>query len=200
MTQENKKTMNHVYMKLWFPILVFISSCSSVSLDEQEGERYAAPIIKSTESKSLNQNEASSTIITKRLSPARIENTVQFLTKELGETEPSVYFDYDSFELKEKYITLVQKIGRIMRNNENFGIKLEGHSDERGTREYNIGLGNKRAETVAKLLQAEGISRDRIETISFGEERPVDIAQTESAWYKNRRCDLILSKRNLISE
>ena len=192
--------MNHVYIKLLLLFFVFISSCSSVSLDEQEDERYAAPIIKSTESKSLNQNEASSTIITKRLSPARIENTVQFLTKELGETEPSVYFDYDSFELKEKYITLIQKIGRIMRNNENFGIKLEGHSDERGTREYNIGLGNKRAETVAKLLQAEGISRDRIETISFGEERPVDIAQTESAWYKNRRCDLILSKRNLISE
>lgn len=192
--------MNHVYIKLLLLFFVFISSCSSVSLDEQEDDRYAAPIIKSTESKSLNQNEASSTIITKRLSPARIENTVQFLTKELGETEPSVYFDYDSFELKEKYITLVQKIGRIMRNNENFGIKLEGHSDERGTREYNIGLGNKRAETVAKLLQAEGISRDRIETISFGEERPVDIAQTESAWYKNRRCDLILSKRNIISE
>ena len=192
--------MNHVYIKLLLLFFVFISSCSSVSLDEREDDRYAAPIIKSTESKSLNQNEASSTIITKRLSPARIENTVQFLTKELGETEPSVYFDYDSFELKEKYITLVQKIGRIMRNNENFGIKLEGHSDERGTREYNIGLGNKRAETVAKLLQAEGISRDRIETISFGEERPVDIAQTESAWYKNRRCDLILSKRNIISE
>ena len=192
--------MNHVYIKLLLLFFVFISSCSSVSLDEQEDERYAAPIIKSTESKSLNQNEASSTIITKRLSPARIENTVQFLTKELGETEPSVYFDYDSFELKEKYITLIQKIGRIMRNNENFGIKLEGHSDERGTREYNIGLGNKRAETVAKLLQAEGISRDRIETISFGEERPVDIAQTESAWYKNRRCDLILRKRNIISE
>ena len=192
--------MNHVYIKLLLPFFVFISSCSSVSLDEQEDDRYAAPIIKSTESESLNQKEASSTISTKRLSPIRIENTVQFLTKELGETEPSVYFDYDSFELKEKYITLVQKIGRIMRNNENFGIKLEGHSDERGTREYNIGLGNKRAETVAKLLQAEGISRDRIETISFGEERPVDIAQTESAWYKNRRCDLILSKRNIISE
>ena len=192
--------MNHFYIKLLLPFFVFISSCSSVSLDEQEDDRYAAPIIKSTESESLNQKEASSTISTKRLSPIRIENTVQFLTKELGETEPSVYFDYDSFELKEKYITLVQKIGRIMRNNENFGIKLEGHSDERGTREYNIGLGNKRAETVARLLQAEGISRDRIETISFGEERPVDIDQTESAWYKNRRCDLILSKRNIISE
>jgi peptidoglycan-associated lipoprotein len=192
--------MNHVYIKLLLPFFVFISSCSSVSLDEQEDERYAAPIIKSTESKTLNHKEASSTISTKRLSPTRIENNIKFLTKQLGETEPSVYFDYDSFELKEKYITLVQKIGRIMRNNENFGIKLEGHSDERGTREYNIGLGNKRAETVAKLLQAEGISRDRIETISFGEERPVDIAQTESAWYKNRRCDLILSKRNIISE
>ena len=200
MTQENKKTMNHVYMKLWFPILVFISSCSSVSLDEQEDKRYAAPIIKSTESKILNQKDASSTISIKRLSPNNIESDVQFLTKQLGETEPSVYFDYDSFELKDKYITLIQKIGKIMRNNENFGIKLEGHSDERGTREYNIGLGNKRAETVAKLLHAEGISRDRIETISFGEERPIDIAQTESAWYKNRRCDLILSKRNLISE
>ena len=192
--------MNHVYMKLWFPILVIISSCSSVSLDEQEDDRYAAPIIKSTESKTLTQKETSSTISIKRLSPNSIENDVQFLTKELGETEPSVYFDYDSFELKEKYITLVQKIGKIMRNNKHFGIKLEGHSDERGTREYNIGLGNKRAETVAKLLQAEGISRDRIETVSFGEERPVDIAQTESAWYKNRRCDLILSKRNIISE
>ena len=187
--------MNHVYIKLLLLFFVFISSCSSVSLDEQEDDRYAAPIIKSTESKTLNHKEGSSTISTKRLSPIRIENNVNFLTKQLGETEPSVYFDYDSFELKEKYITLVQKIGRIMRNNENFGIKIEGHSDERGTREYNIGLGNKRAETVAKLLQAEGISRDRIETISFGEERPVDIAQTESAWYKNRRCDLILRKR-----
>ena len=185
--------MNHVYIKLLLPFFVFISSCSSVSLDEQEDERYAAPIIKSTESKTLNHKEASSTISTKRLSPTRIENNIKFLTKQLGETEPSVYFDYDSFELKEKYITLVQKIGRIMRNNENFGIKLEGHSDERGTREYNLALGARRANSAREFLVSRGIKSSRIQTVSFGKERPVELCSNENCYSENRRAVSVVS-------
>ena len=111
-----------------------------------------------------------------------------------GDFEPAVYFDYDQFNVKSVYIDIIKKIAQVMREDLKLNVMLEGHSDERGTREYNVALGHKRAESVAKALEAEGIDRKRMDTVSFGEEDPEDNTQNEDGWAKNRRCDLILKR------
>jgi len=70
-------------------------------------------------------------------------------------------------------------------------VRLEGHADERGSREYNIGLGDRRAQSVRQILLFQGASSDQIETISYGEERPAVLGHDESAWSKNRRVEMV---------
>ena len=70
-------------------------------------------------------------------------------------------------------------------------VTVEGHTDERGSREYNIGLGERRANTIKRLLMAQGVLESQVVTVSYGEERPMDVMQSESAWSQNRRAELV---------
>lgn len=105
------------------------------------------------------------------------------------ELQSVFYFDFDSSTLSsEARDALDAQIARL--KNSVGTIRLEGHTDERGTREYNIALGERRAQAVADYMALNGISRFRIETVSYGEERPVAFGQGESAWSQNRRVEL----------
>lgn len=110
---------------------------------------------------------------------------------EAQETVKVVRFAYDASTLDEEATRIVQENARYLLDNPNAKIRIEGHADERGTREYNLALGERRAKAVAKALKALGISPDRIETRSWGEERPVAMAHDESAWAQNRRDEFI---------
>ena len=174
----------------------FFVSCSSVNLEENEDSLFSAPIDKSQNRQNANEVESdgiqdSAEISSQDLSPKAVS---EISLGEYDGFEPSVYFDYDRFDVKPSYVEVIKKIAQMMRENPTSKILLEGHSDERGTREYNVALGHKRAESVAKALEAEGINRQRIDTVSFGEEDPADITPNEKGWAKNRRCDLILKK------
>ena len=174
----------------------FFVSCSSVNLEENEDNLFSAPIDKSQNRQKANGVESdgvqdSVEISSQDLSPKAVP---EISLGEYDGFEPSVYFDYDRFDVKPSYVEVIKKIAQIMRENRTSKILLEGHSDERGTREYNVALGHKRAESVAKALEAEGINRQRMDTISFGEEDPADNTPNEKGWAKNRRCDLILKK------
>ena len=174
----------------------FFVSCSSVNLKEDEDSLFSAPIDKSQNRENANEVESdgiqdSAKISSQDLSPKAVS---EISLGEYDGFEPSVYFDYDRFDVKPSYVEVIKKIAQIMRENRTSKILLEGHSDERGTREYNVALGHKRAESVAEALEAEGINRQRIDTVSFGEEDPADITPNEKGWAKNRRCDLILKK------
>ena len=174
----------------------FFVSCSSVNLEENEDSLFSAPIDKSQNRQNANEVESdgiqeSVEISSQDLSPKAVS---EISLGEYDGFEPSVYFDYDRFDVKPSYVEVIKKIAQIMRENHTSKILLEGHSDERGTREYNVALGHKRAESVAKALEAEGINRQRMDTISFGEEDPADNTPNEEGWAKNRRCDLILKK------
>ena len=174
----------------------FFVSCSSVNLEENEDSLFSAPIDKSQNRQNANEVESdgiqdSAEISSQDLSPKAVS---EISLGEYDGFEPSVYFDYDRFDVKPSYVEVIKKIAQIMRENRTSKILLEGHSDERGTREYNVALGHKRAESVAKALEAEGINRQRIDTVSFGEEDPADNTPNEKGWAKNRRCDLILKK------
>jgi len=103
----------------------------------------------------------------------------------------SVYFDFDSNAVKDEYRGLVQAHSRYMTTDKRDAhIRIEGNCDERGSREYNLALGQRRAEAVKQVMTVLGVSGGRIETISYGEEKPVAPGHDEAAWAQNRRADI----------
>jgi peptidoglycan-associated lipoprotein len=103
----------------------------------------------------------------------------------------SVYFDYDSNAVKDEYRGLVQDHSRYMTAaKRDSRIRIEGNADERGSREYNLALGQRRAEAVKRVMTVLGVSDNRIETISYGEEKPKASGHDEASWQQNRRADI----------
>jgi peptidoglycan-associated lipoprotein len=102
-----------------------------------------------------------------------------------------VYFDFDSSDIRSEYAELVKHHGRYMALNADARIRLEGHTDERGSREYNIALADRRAQTVKRLLLFEGARAEQINIISYGEEKPADPGHDEQAWSLNRRAEIV---------
>jgi len=101
----------------------------------------------------------------------------------------SIYFDYDNFSLKPQYQDVVKQNADLMKQAGKDSVVLEGNADERGSKEYNLALGQKRAETVKKSLLLMGVPDGRIEAISYGEEKPRAACQEEKCWQENRRVD-----------
>lgn len=102
----------------------------------------------------------------------------------------SVYFDFDSNAVKDEYRNMIQAHARYLNDNRSRNIKIEGNCDERGSREYNLALGQRRAEAVKKVITVLGVADGRIETVSFGEEKPKNPGHDEAAWAENRRADI----------
>lgn len=98
-----------------------------------------------------------------------------------------IYFDYDNAEIKPEYLALLRTHAGYLGSHADTRVTLEGHTDERGTREYNLALGDRRAEAVRRLMLAEGVSPNQLNTLSYGEERPADPGHGEDAWRQNRR-------------
>jgi peptidoglycan-associated lipoprotein len=103
-----------------------------------------------------------------------------------------VYFEFDQFVLSEKAKAILNKKAQWLREHGTAKAQIEGHCDDRGSTEYNLALGQKRADAALQYLVALGISPTRLSTISYGKERPLDPAQNEAAWAKNRRAHFIL--------
>ena len=101
-----------------------------------------------------------------------------------------VYFDFDSFVLKDEFKPVVEGNAKQLAGNRSKRIVIEGHTDERGGREYNLALGQKRAEAVVKSLALLGVADTQMEAVSFGKERPAAQGSDEAAWAKNRRAEL----------
>lgn len=102
-----------------------------------------------------------------------------------------IYFDYDSSDIQSQFIDILRAHASYLSSSSGASVTLEGHTDERGTREYNLALGDHRADTVRRYLLAEGVPDGRVQTMSYGEERPADPGHTESSWALNRRVELI---------
>ncbi len=101
-----------------------------------------------------------------------------------------VYFDFDSYTIKDEYRALIETSARSLAGAKTKRMTVEGHTDERGGREYNLALGQKRAETVARAMSLLGVSADQVEAVSFGKERPAAQGSDEAAWAKNRRAEI----------
>jgi peptidoglycan-associated lipoprotein len=104
--------------------------------------------------------------------------------------ERSVYFDFDKFDIKANQTAVVERQGKYLAANGALKIRAEGNADERGGREYNLALGQKRAEAVVRALKVYGVQDGQVEPVSFGSEKPQAAGHDEAAWAQNRRVDL----------
>ena len=102
-----------------------------------------------------------------------------------------IYFDFDSSDVRNEYVDVIAAHGKFLAANATVRVRLEGHTDERGSREYNIGLGERRAQTVRRALALQGVQESQITTVSYGEERPAAAGSDESAYSKNRRVEIV---------
>lgn len=103
----------------------------------------------------------------------------------------SVFYDYDSFDVKAEYKPMIEAHGKYLADNPKSKVFLQGNADDRGSREYNIALGSKRAEGVRKMLSVLGAKEEQMEAVSFGEEKPRADCPEEACWSQNRRSDIV---------
>lgn len=129
-------------------------------------------------------------------------DTTAMDTQNLGDSDSNqamglqtVHFAYDSFALDSEAKNKLRENARILKENSNMTVQLEGHTDERGSIQYNIALGEKRASAVKRYLVDMGISADRLSTISYGEEQPLVRGNNEQAYAKNRRVNFVITSR-----
>jgi peptidoglycan-associated lipoprotein len=105
-----------------------------------------------------------------------------------------IYFDFDKSAIKPEFRDIIASHAKNLANNPNARVTLEGHADERGSREYNIALGERRAKAVQQMLLLQGASKDQLMTVSYGEERPVALGHSEDSWSMNRRAELVYTQ------
>ena len=177
----NKPTENFV-KKLLVPALVaaLIAGCSSTPTDEGAG---GAPV----ESRSGGSGVAPVTAggVDSSGLPRELTDPKSQLSQR------SIYFDLDKYEVKEEYKGLVAAHAKYLVAHRGFKVLIQGNTDERGSREYNLSLGQKRAESVKRALKLLGVQDDQIESVSLGEEKPKNAGHDESAWSENRRADIL---------
>ncbi len=156
--------MNHS-LKLFAAALTavgLLAGCSSVSLDEGAKSGTLA-------SEAVNPFEDPSNPLSQR----------------------SIYFAFDSYDVASEYAPVVEAHARWLVDHPEASVVVQGNTDERGGREYNLALGQKRSEAVRQRMQLLGVNPDRVEAISFGKEKPVATGSTEEAWAQNRRADIV---------
>ena len=151
-----------------FIFVFLISSCSSINVTEEvvyDG--------------GISTVEAS----------IREESSLDYETRAIF-TNATVYFEFDKFNLNSKSLQTLKSAVAAMKDNSSIKITISGHADERGTREYNLALGQRRAESVRDYLAINGINANRVTVISYGEERPLSDGSDETSYAKNRRAEI----------
>lgn len=103
----------------------------------------------------------------------------------------SVYFDFDSYSVKDDYQSLLQAHAQYLKTHPQRHVLIQGNTDERGSSEYNLALGQKRAEAVRRVLALDGVGDSQMEAVSLGKEKPVALGHDEASWAQNRRADLV---------
>ena len=166
-------------------IAVAISACKTTEpeSDQPAPEPEAAPVVE----------EAVTTLAAPDphdYSDARnFENSESLLSKRV------IYFDFDRSEVKSEYRGIVAAHAAYVSAHSSARVTLEGHADERGTREYNLGLGERRGNAISGLLSAAGAMGGQLDTVSYGEERPVCRVSDENCWWQNRRVEIVYTAR-----
>lgn len=165
-------------------LALFVVACSSGPSKEEQAA--------ATEAAAAKQAQMDADAAAKKAAAdaaARKASAQQMLEKAVSDAGNTVYFGFDEYSLSGSTRAVLDAHIALAKTNSR-NIRLEGHTDERGTREYNMALGERRAKAVADYMSGNGISRSRVETVSYGEERPAAQGSGESNWSQNRRVEI----------
>ncbi len=163
---------------------MLLAACSTPSEEGADSSGGGAGSGSTTSSSSSDAGTQTSTI------PGPAAGTMEDLTVEVGDR---IFFDYDQYNIRADQRNTVEALAAWLDTNPSVTLTLEGHADERGTREYNLALGERRANSVRDYLIALGTNPGRLSVVSFGEERPAVLGSTESAWAQNRRSAFVVN-------
>lgn len=166
-------------------LAVLLGGCASgVRLDD------AAPVESRDVSPGAGQGGAAGATPQSQVSPVDLTAGQQGQPSSAAQLQRVVYFDYDSFIVKDEFKPVVAANAKYLAADASRRVTIEGHTDERGGREYNLALGQKRAEAVRRSLELLGVKESQMEAVSYGEERPAAQGQSEDVWARNRRAEL----------
>ena len=157
-------------------IVFFVAACATTPKDSADSS--------GSGSSSSGSDVSSEGTITETTGSGIVSGSQEDLIVNVGDR---VFFGYDSSDLDSDALELLQDQVAWLKQNSNVSVTIEGHCDERGTREYNLALGEKRAQAVKNYLIGLGINPDRVSTISYGKERPAVVGSNDGAWSQNRR-------------
>ncbi len=180
--------------KIWWTLALAsaLAGCSSVSLDEGQvpvEDRTATPATAQTEPRAAATTADPRAAAESRVASVSADNAASQAAGPTGVAR-LIYFDYDSVAIKPEFQSLIEGHARFLRANPSRRIAIEGHTDERGGREYNLALGQRRAEAVRRALSLLGVADSQVEAVSFGKEKPAAAGSDEGAWAKNRRAEI----------
>lgn len=167
-------------------LVTLLAACSSTPSMQAQAPSASAPVVAKDAT-----NPSTSPVNQAQLDAER--NAAQLEQKRNDLNAQSVLFDFDEYTVKPKYTDMLQQQATFLKSQPNDHLVLQGNTDERGGAEYNLALGQKRAEAVRKALLLLGAPDERIETISFGKEKPKATCSDESCWSQNRRTDFVHS-------
>jgi len=186
MGRMNRKMITGLIVVVFVGISsLFAIGCAKKQVQAPEGIKSTA----SSEAEAARAREAERRARIEELEKSKI------LADEINRFQSTkIYFDFDRSDLKPEARNNLKKKAEWLMNNPSYTVMIEGHCDERGSNEYNLALGERRAHSAKKFLVTLGVSPDRISTISYGEERPADPGHNEEAWAKNRRDEFKLRK------
>ncbi|MFO7954612.1 peptidoglycan-associated lipoprotein Pal [Thioalkalivibrio sp.] len=185
--------MNNVFrLTLSAVVIAALSACATPTRDAEDAEREAAEAAEQESAEREGEGEGAEA---RALGRDREFDEAALDDPDSPLAERLVYFDFDRDEVKSEFMPMLEAHAAYLAENPGARMRLEGHTDERGTREYNLALGERRAQSVRRVLNLNGASDDQLEVISYGEEMPVAFEQNEEAWAKNRRVELVYESR-----
>ncbi|NQZ12887.1 MAG: peptidoglycan-associated lipoprotein Pal [Algicola sp.] len=182
--------LNKVLKGLLIAIPVMALTACSSSSNSGAGNSGEQDSSNNSQVESNNGNNDSKVAVGTVERPKSPEEVQEERDADLRQTQ-TIYFEYDKNNVQYQYNDLLAAHARFLVKNANVSITIEGHCDERGTPEYNIALGERRAKSVSKYLTTLGVSSSQINIVSYGEEKPTDKSRTESGFAKNRRAILV---------
>lgn len=168
-------------------LTLVLTACTSTPIATTEAP--AASAVTPVASGSQSSDATSKSATAAQVLPAHLDTASPIYQQK------SVYFDFDVFTIKSEFTGMIERHATYLRAHPELEVKLEGHADERGGREYNLALGQKRSESVKRALVTMGAGEKQLEAVSFGEEKPKMMGHDETSWAENRRVDFVYATK-----
>jgi peptidoglycan-associated lipoprotein len=167
--------------------LLFVTGCSTTTTPPEEQK--PAPTEERKPAEGATPRGVAPVDVTKgqQLGSSALKDPSNILSKR------SIYYDFDKFDVKDEYRGMIEAHAKYLRDNPGAKMLIQGNTDERGSREYNVALGQRRSDGVKRMLTLLGARDNQVESVSLGEEKPQNEGHSEAAWSKNRRSDILYS-------